>query len=316
MPKEYHLNVELEYRHYNLSEDFPMIALLEGNFVFPVESTPEITFLHFHNCVEVGYCYNGDKVIIIEDETFDFKSGDVCMIPPYAMHMVKNRVFQPDGSQDKCEYFYMDFEGMLKCFYPHGIPKELFSYNFTGFQNIIKHSENVKVSQCVTSIFDELRYKKSGYQYAVKALLLTLLIELHRMLPKLSEIANSKYTQMPAISPAIEYINENYMNRIDIDKLAELCHMSLMNFNRRFKKLINDSPLKYINNIRLKKACELLYSTENTILSIALAAGFNSVSSFNRNFMELFQKSPSKWRNDKCAVQKKNLKYSTFHFKT
>lgn len=64
--------------------------------------------------------------------------------------------------------------------------------------------------------------------------------------------------------------------------------------------------------VKLQKACELLYSTEMSILDIALESGFQSLSAFNRAFLKSYQKSPSKWRQEKCSVRKKNVRYSPY----
>ena len=56
------------------------------------------------------------------------------------------------------------------------------------------------------------------------------------------------------------------------------------------------SPLEYIHRLRINRACDLLLSTTDSILSISLAVGFDSVSSFNRQFIQATGLPPSKWR--------------------
>ena len=114
MVKEEERNIVLEYRYYDLPQDFPIIGLLENNFVFKEDLTPDITLLHFHNCIEISYCYAGDKIVFAEEKTLDFSTGDICVILPYAMHIAKNRKLQLDKSFDKCEYLYFDPELILR----------------------------------------------------------------------------------------------------------------------------------------------------------------------------------------------------------
>lgn len=314
MPNEEERNIVLEYRYYDLPQDFPIIGLLENNFVFKEDLTPDITLMHFHNCIEISYCHAGDKIVFVEEKSLDFSSGDVSVILPFAMHIAKNRHVQPDRSFDKCEYIYFDPELMLHRFYPNGLPQEMKWYNFPDFNRVIKNKDNPQIAKCVTYILDELRYRKDGYEDAVRGMILSLMIELSRVMPIPAEQEDSPHDTIMAISPALEYINCNYSQEMDMNHLADLCHMSLTHFRRCFKQRIQCSPSKYINSIRLRKACDLLDSTEDTILDIVMAVGFESVSSFNRHFMETLGETPSQWRSNRFVVKKKNLKHSTFNF--
>lgn len=314
MQKDEERNIVLEYRYYDLPQDFPIIALLENNFVFKEDITPDITLMHFHNCIEISYCYAGDKIVFVEEKALDFSTGDISVIMPYAMHITKNRHFQSDRSFDKCEYLYFDPELMLHRFYPNGLPQEMKWYNFSNFNSVIKGNDNPQVAKCVIYILDELRYRKEGYEYSVCAMVLSLMIELSRIIPKPTDHEDSQHDTIMIISPALEYINYNYGQQIDMNHLADLCHMSLTHFRRCFKQQVKCSPSKYINSIRLRKACDLLDSTENTILDIVMAVGFESVSNFNRHFIETMNETPSQWRSKRCIVKKKNLKHSTFNY--
>lgn len=56
------------------------------------------------------------------------------------------------------------------------------------------------------------------------------------------------------------------------------------------------SPLDFVNHTRISNACNLLQSTEDSILDISEAVGFHSVSSFNRCFIKIMQMSPREYR--------------------
>ena len=55
-------------------------------------------------------------------------------------------------------------------------------------------------------------------------------------------------------------------------------------------------PLEYINQVRIAEACNMLCTTEDSILSISENTGFGSVSSFNRNFQQTVKMSPREYR--------------------
>ena len=63
------------------------------------------------------------------------------------------------------------------------------------------------------------------------------------------------------------------------------------------------SPLEYIHRLRINRACDLLLSTNDSILDISLAVGFDSVSSFNRQFIQATGLAPSKWRKERMHAR-------------
>ena len=67
-------------------------------------------------------------------------------------------------------------------------------------------------------------------------------------------------------------------------------------FRRGFRGVMGGSPPDFINNPRINKACNLLRSTEHSILSISEMAGFHSLSSFNRSFSKIMQQAPRDYR--------------------
>ena len=50
-------------------------------------------------------------------------------------------------------------------------------YNFSNFNSVIKGDQHPQISKCVIYILDELRYRKAGYEQAVCAMILSLMIE-------------------------------------------------------------------------------------------------------------------------------------------
>lgn len=107
-----------------------------------------------------------------------------------------------------------------------------------------------------------------------------------------------------AIAPALKYIDENYMHQFPMEQLADMCHLSPTHFRRVFHEIMGSSPLDHLNNTRILKACSLLRSTEESILSISERVGFHSVSSFNRSFQKTMQCAPRDYRKNMIQTEK------------
>lgn len=300
--------LQLEFREYVFDPTFPLITLLEGDFPFqPPSSIP--TKMHFHNCIEIGICHKGKQNLYIEDRHMIFEEGDICIIPPYTMHITSSDSKSPE--EISCEYLYFIPEFFLKDLSPDKLPDELLWYRQINEQTIFHQKDIPEISYILSAILQESRRKDSYYNYCIHGQIHMLLIWLERLTSptKISEI---NFTQNSPISPAITYINNHFSESISIKELATLCHMSTSTFHSNFEKLIQRTPSEYLRHIRLEYACELLYSTEKSILDISLECGFSSVSNFNRYFRKVYKKSPREWRNNRRLVKKKNIHHTIY----
>lgn len=99
-----------------------------------------------------------------------------------------------------------------------------------------------------------------------------------------------------SIPDSIKYINEHFTEDIDLKKLADIEHYNISYYSEWFKNKINVSPLEYIQNLRVKKAKELLLNTNLTILQISQIVGYEHNSSFTRVFKYLEKISPTEFR--------------------
>lgn len=80
---------------------------------------------------------------------------------------------------------------------------------------------------------------------------------------------------------------------MDVEQLADAMNMSRATFYRKVKSISNLSPNELINITRLKKAAELLISSDYKIQHIAEITGFTSQAQFGRSFARQFGITPS-----------------------
>lgn len=83
---------------------------------------------------------------------------------------------------------------------------------------------------------------------------------------------------------------------LDVEKLADLLHMSRPTLYRKVKTVFDLSPNEMIHLIRLNKAAELLVKEQLRISEVAEMVGYNSVSQFGRNFFKQFKMKPSEYK--------------------
>lgn len=101
------------------------------------------------------------------------------------------------------------------------------------------------------------------------------------------------YEQM---SDVVRFISERYAEKITVQQLAELAHLSTSQFNRRFTKLFQMTPARYLTRIRINAACSLLTRTDEDLASIAEQCGFHDASHFVKQFKSLMSMTPGEYR--------------------
>ncbi|MFR3881855.1 helix-turn-helix domain-containing protein [Eubacterium ramulus] len=64
------------------------------------------------------------------------------------------------------------------------------------------------------------------------------------------------------------------------------------------KILLNSEVLEYLNQVRIRSACDLLCNTDRSISDIAFDTGFHNLSNFNRQFRTKVGCSPQTYRKE------------------
>jgi YesN/AraC family two-component response regulator len=98
------------------------------------------------------------------------------------------------------------------------------------------------------------------------------------------------------------FIEENYMKRLNRDKLAEKACMDRYKFSRLFRERFGQNIKSYLNGVRTQRAAELLNNRDLSIAEIAFSVGYGSVPHFYRVFREAFGTSPKEYRETLTPV--------------
>ena len=99
-----------------------------------------------------------------------------------------------------------------------------------------------------------------------------------------------------SISSAQEWLHQNFQRTFPLEAPARRVGMSLRNFVRRFKQATGDSPLIYLQKLRVAAAKRLLESDHRTMQEISDAVGYQDVAYFRQLFQRHTGASPSAYR--------------------
>ena len=89
-----------------------------------------------------------------------------------------------------------------------------------------------------------------------------------------------------AIDRAVAFIRDHFRERISVEQLAALVHLSSRQLNRKFVEAFGLSPQSFIMKLRIQSACEALQNGSLTISHVARDLGFYDQSIFTHHFQK------------------------------
>lgn len=113
--------------------------------------------------------------------------------------------------------------------------------------------------------------------------------------------------QRAAMQPYLElagvadHLKTHFRDKLDVAALAKLAHMSVRQFERKFRTTFQMTPRDYMIRMRVIEACELLVRTNLPVTTVALEAGFYDHSDFARQFRRHMGQTASDYRRERRA---------------
>jgi transcriptional regulator GlxA family with amidase domain len=106
----------------------------------------------------------------------------------------------------------------------------------------------------------------------------------------------------PHVGASIELIHAEPERSWTVEDLACEVALSRSAFASRFRRLVGESPKRYITRARLAHAAALLCSTEAPLAEIAPRAGYASEHSFGKAFKRSFGVAPGVYRGERREI--------------
>jgi AraC-like DNA-binding protein len=98
-----------------------------------------------------------------------------------------------------------------------------------------------------------------------------------------------------AIQEAMRYMRENATRALSVEQVARQVGMSSSHFAHRFSTVARVSPMRFLKQLRLEAARELMLGQRVRAGDAANQVGYESTSHFNRDFKQAFGASPGEY---------------------
>lgn len=279
----------VEYRIYDLPVDLPVFTLSGDQW--RISDTPS-SRLHFHNCLEIGFCHSDSGYIRFEDEVVPFTKGDVFLIPRHVPHTTCS----VKGCRSLWSYLYVDLDALSRTVLDAARSAAGKTVQWPSrYLKFTAAQQTSRIPFLARCMMDEALHPQAESTQLLRVYAMAMNMELSRYFSSDAQ-PMSKPSKLFPLKPALEYILDHYMEPCNTETLASMCHLSQTHFRRLFLSCMDATPLQFVISTRIYQACILLANTNDPVLTIAQAVGMPSASSFNRNFQQLMGMSPRQYR--------------------
>jgi YesN/AraC family two-component response regulator len=250
---------------------------------------------HFHKEYELYYLLEGERYYFIDRQTYHVKKGSIVFVD-------QNQIHKTVGASN----FYHDriliqiSDEVMKTLF-HVLGNMDMSSVLPGCFGVLELNESGQqyIEQVLFDIIDEMKLKRTGYEYIVKAKVTELLVFIMRCKKgeyttfQVETVKTEKHKKVHEIA---EFVNLNYKNKLSLDDISKHFYVSKSYLSRIYKEVTGFTVNEYINIVRIKKAKLLLESTDKPITEVAEAVGYDSITYFEKVFKTYMETSPLKYR--------------------
>ena len=260
---------------------------------------------HWHPELELSVVLSGEVDIFINNMSYRLTAGEGFFINTNAMHLQS----APDG----CGEFPVV---ATICFLPEFIGdcgEDLIYRKYIMPIVSDKSLRCLKLSpetpwqrdiiSAVLRICSTASEKKYGYELRCRNLIGEIWSELSENIAEVQSVPPDRRTLVreKRLKKMLSYIYGSYQNNITVEDIAGAANISRSECCRCFRETIGRKPVEFLNEYRLKKAVELLVSTDMPITEICFACGYGHISYFGKLFRESYGVSPREYRNSMCG---------------
>lgn len=266
---------------------------------------------------EIILPYHGEVYFFMEDTLHKLIPGDFLLIPPHLFHHAYTNELNP-GS-----FYYIHFSitseievvtnQMLKTEIEKAIQEVFLEQKDRPFFAMPKsHFDMVFIPAVISlnayrneilSICEKALNERNHLNISSKTMISMYLSQILILVTRCFIEKTSSYTvistegEMPKmLQKAIFYIHEHIDCPIEVKTVCKYLDVSPQYLIRLFQRFLHVNPIKYIQQLKISKAKDLIRDTSMAMKEISFAIGFENTYYFSRVFRRLENMSPSEYK--------------------
>lgn len=271
-------NIDSSDKFEYVAQKYPYTTMMSWKF-----------YKHKHSFWEIIICIESSAIHYINDESYEFNSGDIIIMKPDSKHDYT--------ILNKGEYYHYDFyatsENVKKIL--NGFDNNIYN-NYSLDPKPHKFNVNQELKNAISqklaflnTIQQDENFKKMSDIIYKTLLNLFLGLAYEDTVAKLNELPQW-FSQILSSMNSQEYIGAKVE---DIVKMSGYSHGHLV---KLFKKLTNKTLTEYFTKNKMDYACFLLKNKDLSILDISGIIGYDSLSHFIQIFKKYYNITPKQYR--------------------
>ena len=108
----------------------------------------------------------------------------------------------------------------------------------------------------------------------------------------------------PRVRAVIELMNQHFARKLSVQEMAEAVQLTPSRLRHLFKQETGTSLMRYLRNLRMERAKELLETTFLSVKEVAARGGITSVSHFVRDFEKTYGHAPTEHRRRVSSISR------------
>ena len=236
---------------------------------------------HIHDTfMEFEIIRKGHMSQIINGREYEMPMGSIAILKPADCHSLK-------WSED-ADFITVHFE-------PDIISKDLLYAILKYKENIVYQFSEDEIPSLMNNaaqLFEEYENNQPFCKNIIKNMIENICFCTLRNLDPVV----LKEKQLSPAQKAIMYLETTFMNNPTLDEVAKYVHLNPSYFSRVFREETDITYSKYLIELKLKYAKNLLCETNMTITDICFNSGFGSLSNFSKYFKSRFGMSANEMR--------------------
>lgn len=262
-----------------------------GRYSYPI--------LHNHEYIELVYVYSGRCMHFVENQSFEMKTGDLCILAPNAMHAIS--AYEDDAVLVNIMMSQKLFDAsFLRMMQRSPILSEFFEsvlYERKVSPYIIYPTgKDGRLHEMVLHMVKERRKKDYLYKESVSLLVRQMFIHILRHYELMAIVSDPIcHMQENRIVALMGYIAVNYRS-ITLSQTADFFGYSRAYMSQILSKYTGKTFTALVNEEKMKNAAKLLRETRLSLTEIGVEVGCYDASHFTHKFKKIYGMTPTEYR--------------------
>ncbi len=243
--------------------------------------------LHWHAEFEVLRVISGRLALYLNNSEYNLTAGETILIPSGTLHR---------GEPTDCIYECAVFDLRMAS-----------GYNATRISDMIRpliSADLIVTPDCPSAaevgsrLLDSVSGSDPYYYLSASALIAEMIYALYSSDAVTHERGNDKRIahRRAIMTLLLDKIGREYTTKITLADLAEMAGMNEKYLCRFFKSYTGQTPIDYINRLRIDRACFEMTVNKMNVTDAAYECGFNELSYFSKIFKKYKGVTPGKYK--------------------